>query len=104
MTLYPVHILSTGETIYTEKRFRNYDLWHHFLLSGYDDFAEWESDDYPEDTTPRDVRRREIQFWRDTWAFLDELDEMIREILRAPIDWEAVHAEYHEQQARSTPT
>jgi hypothetical protein len=100
---YRVRILSTGETIETTKRFRNYQLWHEFLMSGYDDFDEWEMDEYPEDTTPRDVRRRHTQFWRDTWAFLDELDQMTREILRAPIDWAQVRAEY-EQQARDAST
>jgi hypothetical protein len=104
MTLYPVKILSTGETMYFEHRSRTNQLWHEYLMSGYDDFDEWESDGYPPNTARRNTRQQEIQFWQDTWALLDELDEMIREILRAPVDWEQVRAEYEQQQARGTPT
>jgi hypothetical protein len=97
---YPVRILSTGETMYFEHRSRTNQLRHEFMLSGYDDFDEWESDGYPPDTAPRDVRNQCTQIYRDTWALLDELDQMTREILRAPIDWDAARAEYEQQQAR----
>jgi hypothetical protein len=89
MTLYPVKILSTGETMYFEHRSRTNQLWHEFLMSGYDDFDQWERDGYPEDITPRDARIRYERITRDIWALLDELDQLI--ILRA---------EYHELEAK----
>jgi hypothetical protein len=97
---YRVHIISTGETIETNRRGRNYQLWHEFLLSGWDDFTAWEECGYPTDTTLIDRYERLIQARReyfDALEFFDELDRMTAEILREPIDWAAVRADYERE-------
>ena len=39
-------------------------------------FDEWESDDYPPNTIIRDTRNLRAECYRQTFLFLDELDEM----------------------------
>ncbi len=100
---YRVRILSTGETIETSHRFRNYNLWHQFLMSGWDDFEAWEACGYPTDTTlleryDRIIEERRAYF--DALEFFDELDRMTAEILHAPIDWAAIRAEQRAQGLR----
>jgi hypothetical protein len=100
---YRVHIISTGETIETERRFRNHQLWHEFLLSGWDDFTAWEECGYPTDTSLLDRYDRLIEERRayfDALEFFDELDRMTSEILREPIDWAAIRAEQRAQGLR----
>ena len=97
---YRVHILSTGETIETSRRFRNHELWHDFLMSGWDDFTAWEECGYPTDTTLIERYERLIQARRahfDALEFFAELDRMTAEILHAPIDWAQVRAEYERE-------
>jgi hypothetical protein len=107
---YPVKILSTGETLYFEHRSRTPQLWHEFLMSGYadhSDFDQWEKDGYPDEISLlviREIVQQERAAQIDLDNFFTELDVMIREILSAPIDWDAVRAEYYEQQARGEGT
>jgi hypothetical protein len=100
---YRVRSLSTGETIETSRRFRNHELWHDFLMSGWDDFEAWEVAGYPPDTTlieryDRIIEERIAYF--DMLEFFDELDRMTAAILRQPIDWAAIRAEQRAQGLR----
>lgn len=101
MTKYPVHIMSTGETMYFDRRSRTPQLWHEFMCSGYDNWERWEHDGYPDEPSLeiiREIRRRERIAQIDLDNFFTELDVMMRDILAAPIDWDAVRAEYEAQQ------
>jgi hypothetical protein len=111
---YPVKILSTGETLYFEHRSRTNQLWHEFLMSGYadhSDFDQWERDGYPDEISLLVIRKivqQERQAKFDQIAseieFFRELDQLIRDILSAPVDWDAVRAEYAQQQTRDAST